>query len=41
MAENASSCSKAFPVPRATQDKGSSAIITGKPVSFESNLSIF
>ena len=32
---NISSCSKALPVPIATQAKGSSAIWTGSPVSLE------
>ena len=41
MVENSSSFSKALPVPIATHDKGSSAIVTGKPVSWEINLSIF
>ena len=41
MVENNSSFSKALPVPTATQDKGSSAIVTGNPVSLEINLSMF
>ena len=41
MVENVSSCSKALPVPIATQDNGSSAITTGNPVSFVISLSIF
>ena len=39
--EKVSSWSKALPVPTATQDNGSSAIWTGKPVSLENLLSIF
>ena len=39
--ENISSCSNAFPVPIATQAKGSSAIWTGRPVSFDNLLSMF
>ena len=41
MVENVCSWSKAFPVPTATHDNGSSAMWTGKPVSFENRLSIF
>ena len=41
MVENNSSFSKALPVPTATRDKGSSAIVTGNPVSLEINLSMF
>ena len=41
MVEKVSSWSKALPVPTATQDNGSSATCTGKPVSFENLLSIF
>ena len=41
MLEKVSSCSKAFPVPIATQANGSSATCTGNPVSLENLLSIF